>query len=246
MYIITCASYASTPYPHFLENIEKQAHSLIRHSNFRSCEMDTAGKMGAIKQMWLNKGGVATVVPLKVLKKIWPVTYNSRCFSGLFVIHTNQGNIIVKNNSKGMLYLDLHELEAKVALPSVQTVILLVQMVRGNMEGYTQRGVEEAFPAREAQAMHGHPTNQDFLGMARSGMIANCLVSPTAVLNANCIFGPDLEGARGKTVTRPQESVTMNHVQIQRVVLEWHQRVMLAVDIMFVNRVPFLVRVSGA
>ncbi len=85
--------------------------------------------------MWLNKGGVATIVPLKVLEKIWPVTYNFRCFSGLFVIHTNQGNIIVKNNSKGMPYLDLCELEAKVALPSGQTVILSVQMVRGNMEG---------------------------------------------------------------------------------------------------------------
>ncbi len=45
-------------------------------------------------------------------------------------------------------------------------------------------------------------------------------------------------------MTRPHESVTMNHIQIQRVLLEWHERVMLAVDIMFVNRVPFLVSVS--
>jgi hypothetical protein len=26
--------------------------------------------MGAVKQMWLNEGGVVTIIPLKVLKKI--------------------------------------------------------------------------------------------------------------------------------------------------------------------------------
>jgi hypothetical protein len=58
--------------------------------------MDTAGEMGAVKQMWLNKEGVATIIPLKILEKIWPVTYDSRCYGGLFLIHTNQGKIIVK------------------------------------------------------------------------------------------------------------------------------------------------------
>ena len=154
--------------------------------------------MGAIKQLWLNEGKVTTIIPLKVLEKIWPVTYNSRRFDGSFIIHANQGNIIVKNNRKGMPYLDLRELEAKVALSFVQTVVSFIQMVRGNMEGYTQREVEEACAAREAQAMLRHPTDQDFLGMVRSRMITNCPMSPTAVLNANRIFGPDLAGVRGK------------------------------------------------
>ncbi len=72
--------------------------------------MDTAGEMGDVKQ--LNEGGDATIIPLKVLEKIWPVTYDSRCNDGLFVIHTNQGKIIIKNDSKGMPHLDLHKLEA--------------------------------------------------------------------------------------------------------------------------------------
>ncbi len=46
-------------------------------------------------------------------------------------------------------------------------------------------------------------------------------------------------------VRRPPESVMTNHVQIPRVLLEWHQRVALAVDSnMFMNKVPFLVSVS--
>ncbi len=73
MYIDTCASYASTPYPHLLQNMEKQACGLVRHSNVGSCRMDTAGEMGASIQMWLNKDGVTTIVSLKVLDKIWLV-----------------------------------------------------------------------------------------------------------------------------------------------------------------------------
>jgi hypothetical protein len=49
--------------------------------------------------------------------------------------------------------------------------VLFIQMVRGNMEGYTQHEVEDARAARKAQAMLGHLTDRNFLGMVRSGMI---------------------------------------------------------------------------
>jgi hypothetical protein len=82
------------------------------------------------------------------------------------------------------------------------------------MEGYTRREIKEAHPAKEAQAMLGHPTDQEFLGMVRSGMILNCPVNPTAMQNANHIFGPDLAGVRGQTVRRPLNSMTTNHIKM--------------------------------
>jgi hypothetical protein len=116
LYIDTCASYASTPYCEHLGNVEVQECGLVGHSNVGSCGMDTTGNMGVIKQMRLNEGGVAVIVPLKALEKIWPITYNSRCQDGQFVWHTDQGDIFIKNNSKGMPYLDIQELETKAAL----------------------------------------------------------------------------------------------------------------------------------
>ena len=74
LYINTCASYASTPYCKHLGNMEVQERGLVGHSNMGPCGMDTTRDMGAIKQKWLNEGGVAAIVPLKVLKKIWPIT----------------------------------------------------------------------------------------------------------------------------------------------------------------------------
>jgi hypothetical protein len=75
-------------------------------------------------------------------------------------------------------------------------------------------------------------------------MIPNCPIRPTAVKNGNVIFGPDLAGVRGRTVRRPPESVLTDYVQIPRIILERYQLVTLAVDVMFVNGVPFLVSVS--
>jgi hypothetical protein len=74
-----------------------------------------------------------------------------------------------------MPYIDLKKFEAKAAL-------LLVQTVRGNKEGYTKREFEEARRAQEAQAMVGHPTDRDFLGMVRANMILNCPISNKAVM----------------------------------------------------------------
>jgi hypothetical protein len=237
VYIDTCTSYASTPYPHLLKILKKEERALVGHSNMGLGGMEMSSEMGAVKQMWLNEGEVVTIIPLKVLEKIWPVSYDSRHNGGCFVIHTDRGNIIVKNNSKGMPNLDIRDVEAEVTLSFIQTV-------RGNMEGYTQREVEDARAAHEAQAMLGHPTNRDFLGMVYSGMILNCPVTPSAVQNANHIFSPDLAGVRGQTVRQPPESVTTNSVQIPRALLEQHQWVTLAVNIMFVNGVPFLVSVA--
>ncbi len=218
LFINTCASYASTPYCKHLGNMEVQERGLVGHSNMGPCGMDTTGDMGAIKQMCLNKGGVAAIVPLKVLEKIWPITYDSRRHGGQFVWHTDQGDIVIKNNSKGMPYPYIQELETKLVLSFIQTV-------QGNMEGYTSRKVEEACAMQEAQAMLDHPTDQEFLGMVCSGMILNCPVTLTAVQNANRIFRSDLAGLRGQTVRRPPESTTTNHVKIPRAIQEQHQQI---------------------
>jgi hypothetical protein len=113
------------------------------------------------------------------------------------------------------------------------------------MEGFTKHELEKTQRAHKAQGMLGHPTDRDFLGMVRSGMISNCPVTPTAVQNAHRIFGPDLAGIRGRTVQRPPDSVNTDYVQIPRVILERHQLVTLAVDVMFVNGGPFLVSVAS-
>ncbi len=239
-FIDTCASYSSTPYPELLSNLKKQARGLIGHSNAGLCGMDSSGSLGALEQVWLNEGRVAMIIPLKQLKKLCPVVYYSACHGGAFVCRTKDGDVVLKNNGKGMPYLDLREFKAKAVLSfAPKAALSFVQTMQGNMEGFTKCEVEKAQKAREAQAMLGHPTNHNFLGMVRGGMISNCPVIAYAVTNAHQIFGPNLAGVKGRTVRRPPESVTTDYVQIPRVILERHQLVTLAVDVMFVMEYHF-------
>jgi hypothetical protein len=115
-YIDTCASYSSTPYPELLLNLKKQACGLIGHSNAGSCGMDSSGSLGALEQVWLNEGGVATIIPLKQLEKLCPVVYDSTRNGGAFICCTKDGDVVLKNNGKGMPSLDLREFEAKAIL----------------------------------------------------------------------------------------------------------------------------------
>ena len=89
--------------------------------------MELAGSLGAIPKMWVNEGGVATIIPLKVLKKIWQVTYDSTRNGGRFVVWTDQGNIVLNNNEGGMPYFYLKKTE-------VEADLLIVQTVRGNKD----------------------------------------------------------------------------------------------------------------
>ena len=61
------------------------------------------------KGMWLNEGGIANIVPLEVISKIGCITYDSASGmnAGHFVIHTDQGNITVQKNLKGMPFINL-------------------------------------------------------------------------------------------------------------------------------------------
>jgi hypothetical protein len=219
--------------------VKEADRGLIGHSNCGSTTMTEVGNLGNIKGMWLNESGIANIVPLELLSKLWRITYNSHggMNRGHFVVHTDHGNIVVKKNEKGMPYIDLAGVDGEVALDFVQTV-------RGNMEGFTRREVEEARAAREAQGMVGHPTDRDFLGMVRANYIMNCPVTESAMKNANLIFGPDLAGVRGRTVRRPPEAIRTDFVHIPRIFLDRHRVVVLTADVMFVNGVPFLVSLA--
>ena len=91
-----------------------------------------------------------------------------------------------------MPYIDLKRVDREIALDFVRTV-------RGNMEGFTSREIEEARAARKAQRMMSHPTGCNPLRMVHANMITNCPITVSVAQNANQIFGPDHAGVRGRT-----------------------------------------------
>jgi hypothetical protein len=92
--------------------------------------------------------------------------------------------------------------------------------------------------------MIGHPTDREFRKMVSKRLIPNCPITVKSFDESKSIFGPDLAGVRGRTTRRKPEHVHVEYISIPRSIVDRYQEVILAVDVMFVDGVPFLVSVA--
>ena len=89
-----------------------------------------------------------------------------------------------------------------------------------------------------------------FLGVCRSTkivesqLIANLSIVRADITTAECIFGPNLGALKGKMPKHQSVPVDGKIDGVPPSILEHFQKVVLAIDLMFVNIVPFLITVS--
>ncbi len=122
--------------------------------------------------------------------------------------------------------------------------LCIITTIRNNYKGYTKKEIAQANEARRAMAKIGHPTEKEFTGMIHHKTITNCPITDQDISNANAIFGPNLPGIRGKTTQTKHEAVKMDYVEIPKTLIQRNKFIYLAVDVLYVDRVPFLVTTS--
>ena len=86
----------------------------------------------------------------------------------------------------------------------------------------------------------GISSERDFENMVRSNMIVNCPVTFSDVKNARLFFGPDITLLKVKSVRRKLASVVADYFDIPREILESRKELEVSTDIMFINKLPFL------
>jgi hypothetical protein len=101
--------------------------------------------------------------------------------------------------------------------------------------------------ARTIQKRIGRPSTKRYIELANADRILNCDVTAQDILNAEDIFGPDVGSLKGKTVRTASDMVRSGGlVPIPATIMAHYQKIILCVDVMKVNKMPFLVSISRA
>jgi hypothetical protein len=199
-------------------------------------------EVGTLKNygtVWYSDSAITNILSLSRVKKKIPITYDSKNDIEFHVIKPDK-HVVLKESASGLYYHDTANREFLMLNATAATI----GTIKANREGFTDRNYERAKRARKALALVGYPSSKDFKHMVSSNMITNCPVTSKDVANANTIFGPDLATLKGKTVRITPPPVATDYVQIPNEIMSLNHNVTLAIDIMFVNGLPFLVSIS--
>jgi hypothetical protein len=90
----------------------------------------------------------------------------------------------------------------------------------------------------------GRPELKDFLRDINGNSIRNCPITRQDAVNADAILGRDLGSIKGKTTHRKLERVPGNKMHLPKEILQQYQAITLCSEIIFINKIPFLLSIS--
>ena len=122
--------------------------------------------------------------------------------------------------------------------------MLLINTVLESREGFVWWEYKGAREAQRAMHIIGFLSERNFGNMVLSNMIVNCPVTFDDVKNAKLIFSTDATSLKGKSGMRNPDNVVTDYVEIPWKILESRKELEVSTDIMFVNKLPFLVTIS--
>ena len=232
--------------PHLLTNIRKNETAINIYCNAGVTTVDEVGDFENYGTVWYNPKGIANILSLAKVKSKFRVTYDSAS-DNAFTLHKDDGSTRLFNESPtGLYYLDASKSKHATTLVNVSGTDdhALVTTVDDMKKQYSSRDYSRAVLARNVQKMIGRPSTKQFIEIIDSKQLANCPVTRDDVLAAENIFGPDVGTLKGKTVRRAPLPVEVNKVNIPVSLVSRYKNVTLCADVMFVNKIPFMVTVS--
>lgn len=216
-----------------LKNIRETKGTLTIHCNAGSAKTNLVGEFDRYGTVWYHPGGIANVLSLAKVKDKYRVTYDSEA-GNVFKVHKLNGTTADFVQSKpGLYYLDIQNHAA-----------MLVNTVDDNKSSYSVNAYSQALLARKIQIMIGRPSTKDFIRIVDQGLLPNCPINRDDIKAAENILGPDIGSLKGKTVRTNPGKVRPSLQSIPAEIMSQCKELTLCADIMFVNKIPFLVTLS--
>jgi hypothetical protein len=219
-------------------NVRKSNKNLAIQCNAGVATTNLVGNFPGYGTVWYHPKGIANILSLSRMQEHgYRIVYDSSN-GNQFIVHTSDGSAphIFKQSERGLFYLDMRGWHGKA--------VALVNTVASNKTKYTERAYSHAVLARRLQRIIGHPSTRTFLWVVDDNLLPNCPITRKDILAAEHIFGLDVGSLKGKTVHRGAAHVDICTVNIPASLISQYREVVLAADVMFVNKIHFFFTIS--
>ena len=188
--------------------------------------------------VWYLANGHANILSLHDVTWHYQVTMDTAVENAIILHGANGQQHRFTPSGKG-LYKWEHTMDPTANNPCW----LFITTVRGQGDQYTRHAYKRAQAAQHLQNISMHPASRHMSDITVSHL-CNCPITKEDVRAADDIFGPNLGSLKGKTVWCPNKHAQAGTSEVPRSILKLHRDVIVSLDIMFVNKLPFLVTSS--
>jgi hypothetical protein len=235
----SCSTLCLISNPDLLDNIHEVPVGVRVRCNAGTTHTNLQGYLGDFPEpVWYNPGGIVNILSLKVVAKYYNVEYISRTEDAFIVTGPNGVRVKFELTAKGLYACSVRP---GGSASDAWAFINLVHDIKGE---YMILEYRDVALARKVQNIMMFPNAHAYSRIVDSNQLANCPVKHSDIVAAERIFGPNLGGLKGKTVYHARTPVTGRIDGIPPNIRDRYQHVVLGVDIMFVNKIPFLITVA--
>jgi hypothetical protein len=222
--------------PKMVTNIRESKTTLELATNAGTRTTKKITDVPGYSTVWYDEPAIANTFRLSELKKKHRVTYDS-AKEDAFIVHMNDNTLKFECNPKGLYTY-------KVSDEYLKKQSHLINTVKENRVGYTQRQFEQAKRARELYHIVGTPTIESFKALIKMNAIKNCPVTTEDVNNAKKIFGTNMLSLRGKSTRRKSTPVREDGIEIPEELISQNREIDLCIDIIYVNECGFMTTIN--
>ena len=224
-----------------LKNIRRIDQYMYIHCTAGVTRTNLVGELPGYGTVWFHPDGIANILSLSRVKTKYRITFDSD-ENNEFIVHIPDGSTRnFKESNRGLYYHDTSTVVTGVS----EAGTVLITTVAGNASNYTPADYSRALLARKTQQIIGRPSMRDYIRYVENNLIPNCPVTRRDIVAAEHILGPDVGSLKGKTTRRRPLGVGLyNHALIPASIVEQYHDVIIAVDVLYVNKLPFIATIS--
>jgi hypothetical protein len=233
----SCSTVNLIANPNLLRNIHTVPRRMHVHCNAGVRATNLMGTLGDFpEKVWHDPAARANILSLHSVKRHYRVRYDSANDDAITVTTPDGVNYRFVPHGKGLYAYQRN--------PETDRDWAFVVTVQEKKDLYTKRAYQAAVRARRVQNIIMHPGYREYVKIADQQLLQNCPVQRADIVAAEDIFGTNIGSLKGKTVTRQGDHVRGRIAGVPPDIKSRYQQVTLCVDIMNVNKLPFLVTTS--